>query len=635
MIQLKNLALRRGLKELLQDTTLTLNPGNKAGLVGANGVGKSSLFALLMGELQSDAGSIEIPPNWVIAHVAQETPALAQTALDFVLDGDRELRTLETRLQAAEQADDGLEIGHLHEAIAHIDGYSAQSRAARLLNGLGFSNQQQSSPVKSFSGGWRMRLNLAQALMCRSDLLLLDEPTNHLDLETVLWLEDWLKSYPGTLVIISHDRDFLDSVCSHIVEQANQTLTLYTGNYSQFEGMRAERLSRQQSDYDKQQRQIAHLESFITRFKAKATKARQAQSRVKALEKLERIAPAHVHSPFDFSFAAPDNLPNPLMVLDHASAGYGQTTILSQVSLSVEAGSRIGLLGVNGAGKSTLVKILAGELQPLSGNLVASSNLRIGYFAQHQLESLRLDESPLWHMQKRAPDTREQILRSFLGGFNFHGDDVNAKIGPMSGGEKARLALALIVWDKPNLLLLDEPTNHLDLDMRHALTMALQDFAGALVVVSHDRALLESTTDTFWLVANGSVQPFDGDLEDYRQWRISQSADSSKPTSTESGNANRKDQKRADAQQRQRLAQLRKPLQQRLNKLEKQLETLGEEKSRIETFLASPDAYEAGQRTQLAEQVKRQGELSAQHEALEEEWLELQEELESLENSEG
>jgi ATP-binding cassette subfamily F protein 3 len=635
MIQLKNLALRRGLKDLLQDSTLTLNPGNKVGLVGANGVGKSSLFALLMGQLQSDAGSVDIPPNWVIAHVAQETPALEQSALDFVLDGDRELRTLAARLQQAELADDGLAIGHLHEAIAHIDGYSAQSRAARLLNGLGFSSQQQANPVKSFSGGWRMRLNLAQALMCRSDLLLLDEPTNHLDLETVLWLEDWLKSYPGTLVIISHDRDFLDAVCSHIVELANQTMTLYTGNYSQFESMRAERLSRQQSDYDKQQRQIAHLESFITRFKAKATKARQAQSRVKALEKLERIAPAHVHSPFDFQFATPDSLPNPLMVLDQASAGYGQTTILSHVSLSVEAGSRIGLLGVNGAGKSTLVKILAGELPPLSGSLVASSSLKIGYFAQHQLESLRLDESPLWHMQKRAPEAREQVLRSFLGGFNFHGDDVNAKIGPMSGGEKARLALALIVWDKPNLLLLDEPTNHLDLDMRHALTMALQDFAGALVVVSHDRSLLESTTDTFWLVANGGVQPFDGDLEDYRQWRITQIADNGKPASGETASGNRKEQKRNDAQQRQRLAQLRKPLQQRLNKLEQQLETLGTEKRTIEDFLASSEAYEPEQRTLLATQIKRQGELAAQFNALEEEWLEVQEQLEAVENSEG
>lgn len=636
MIQLKNLALRRGLKDLLKDTSLTLNPGYKVGLVGANGVGKSTLFALLMGGLQSDAGSAEIPPTWVIAHVAQETPALEQSALDFVLDGDRELRSLEARLNQAEIDNDGIAIGHLHEEMAHIEGYSAASRAARLLNGLGFATEQQTRPVASFSGGWRMRLNLAQALMCRSDLLLLDEPTNHLDLETVLWLEDWLKSYAGTLLIISHDRDFLDSICSHIVEMANQTMTLYTGNYSQFECMRAERLSRQQSDFEKQQRQINHLESFITRFKAKASKARQAQSRVKALEKLERIAPAHVQSPFDFCFSTPDNLPNPLLVLDQASAGYGQTTILSQVSLSVEAGSRIGLLGVNGAGKSTLVKMLAGELAPMYGEAIASPNLKIGYFAQHQLETLRLDESPLWHMQKRAPYVREQILRSFLGGFNFRGDDVNAPVGPMSGGEKARLALALIVWDKPNLLLLDEPTNHLDLDMRHALTMALQDFAGALVVVSHDRALLESTTDTFWLVANGGVQAFDGDLEDYRLWRLSQLSDATKPSSGDAQNSgNRKEQKRADAQNRQRLAQLRKPLQQRLSKLEKQLETLAEETRQIETFLAAPNAYDDENRLRLAESVKRQGELTTKHTELEDEWLELQDQLEALQKDEG
>ena len=546
-------------------------------------------------------------------HVAQETPAQEQTALDFVLDGDRELRTLEAKLAQAEHDNDGLAIGRLHDDMAHIEGYSAPSRAARLLNGLGFASEQQSRPVSSFSGGWRMRLNLAQALMCRSDLLLLDEPTNHLDLETVLWLEDWLKGYSGTLVVISHDRDFLDSVCSHIVEMANQTMTLYTGNYSQFEGMRAERISRQQSDYDKQQRQISHLESFITRFKAKATKARQAQSRVKALEKLERIAPAHIDSPFDFSFSTPDNLPNPLLLLDQASVGYGSTTILSNVSLSVEAGSRIGLLGVNGAGKSTLVKMLAGELAPQHGEFLASPNLKIGYFAQHQLESLRLEESPLWHMQNRAPLEREQVLRSFLGGFNFRGDEVNAPVGPMSGGEKARLALALIVWDKPNLLLLDEPTNHLDLDMRHALTMALQDFAGALVVVSHDRALLESTTDTFWLVANGGVQTFDGDLEDYRLWRLGQLAEANKPSSGDAQSTNRKEQKRAEAQNRQRLAQLRKPLQQRLTKLERELETLAQEIHQIETFLASSKAYEEGERVHLAANIKRQGEITALH----------------------
>ena len=629
MIQIKHLALRRGLKELLNDATLTLNPGYKAGLTGANGVGKSSLFALLRGELHADAGGAEIPPHWVIAHVAQETPALAQSALDFVLDGDSELRALEARLAAAEAAGDGMAQGHLHDALAHIDAYSAPARAARLLGGLGFDTDEHARPVSSFSGGWRMRLNLAQALMCRSDLLLLDEPTNHLDLETVLWLEEWLKSYPGTLLVISHDRDFLDAICSHIVEMAQQDLTLYTGNYSQFEVMRAERMTRQQADFDKQQLQIAHLENFIRRFKAKASKARQAQSRVKALEKLERIAPAHVHSPFDFHFATPDSLPNPLLRLDEVAAGYNGRAILSGVALSVEAGSRIGLLGVNGAGKSTLVKVLAGELAPLSGQCIASPTIRIGYFAQHQLEHLRLDESPLWHLQKKAPQAREQELRSFLGGFNFRGDMVNDPVGPMSGGEKARLALALIVWDRPNLLLLDEPTNHLDLEMRHALTMALQDFPGALLVVSHDRALLESTTDSFWLVAGGTVRPFDGDLEDYRQWRLAQLAEDVRPAGGDAS-VNRKEQKRLEAEERQRLSRERKPLQQRLAKLERELEALGAEKSELDAFLASTEAYADSNRERLTVSVKRQGELSAQLEQVEEDWLAVQEALEAL-----
>ena len=631
MIKLKNLSLRRGLKELLKDANLTLNPGYKVGLIGANGVGKSTLFALLMGQLHADAGSAELPAQWEIAHVAQETPALQQSALDFVLDGDHGLRALEAQLALAEQSGDGNAIGHLHGELAHIDGYSAPARAARLLDGLGFATEKQNLPVASFSGGWRMRLNLAHALMCRSDLLLLDEPTNHLDLETVLWLEDWLKGYSGTLLMISHDRDFLDSICSHIVEVANQSTTLYTGNYTQFEGMRAERLSRQQTDYDKQQRQIAHLESFITRFKAKASKATQAQSRVKALEKLERITPAHVQSPFDFSFAAPDSLPNPLLRLDHATAGYGNTTILSQLSLSVEAGARIGLLGVNGAGKSTLVKILAGEMPPLSGECIASPKLKIGYFAQHQLEILRVDESPLWHLQKRAPNAREQELRSFLGGFNFRGDDVNSKVGPMSGGEIARLALALIVWERPNLLLLDEPTNHLDLEMRHALTMALQDFVGALLVVSHDRALLEATTDSFWLVADGTVHPFEGDLEGYRQWRLDKLSDNSKPSSSsDASSTSRKEQKRAAAQNRQRTSQLSKPVQQRITKLDREMEALNQEKSELDSFMGTPDAYAEENRARLAEGIKRQGEIGAKLAELEEQWLELNEQLEAL-----
>ncbi|MBX9346355.1 ATP-binding cassette domain-containing protein [Chromobacterium vaccinii] len=630
MIQLKNLSLRRGLKELLIGANLTLNPGYKAGLTGANGVGKSSLFAMLLGELHADGGDMLLPPNWTVAHVAQETPALERSALDYVLDGDKELRALEAQLAIAEDKHDGNAIGHLHGELAHIDAYSAPSRAGKLLTGLGFDEAGQQRPVASFSGGWRMRLNLAQALMCRSDLLLLDEPTNHLDLETVLWLEDWLKAYPGTLLVISHDRDFLDAICSHTVEVANQTLTLYTGNYSQFEVMRAEKLARQQGEYEKQQRQIAHLESFITRFKAKASKARQAQSRVKALEKLERIAPAHSASPFDFHFDSPEHLPNPLLKLDKADAGYGDKTILSGISLSVEAGARIGLLGVNGAGKSTLVKLLSGDLAPQAGERINAQMLKIGYFAQHTLETLRPDESPLQHMQRLAPTTRELELRSFLGGFNFRGDAATDPVGPMSGGEKARLALAMIVWQKPNLLLLDEPTNHLDLEMRHALTLALQDFTGALIVVSHDRSLLESTTDVFWLVSGGKVQPFDGDLEDYRQWRLAQLAENGKPSEGDAQGVNRKEQKRQEAEARQQLAKQRKPLQSRLSKLEQEMDKLSQEKSQLETFLSSSDAYDDANKQKLADSVRRQGEVAGRLEVVEEEWMEVQEQLETL-----
>lgn len=634
MIQLKNLNLRRGLKELLLGANLTLNPGYKTGLTGANGAGKSSLFALLMSELHADSGDALLPPHWTIAHVAQETPALERSALDYVLDGDHELRQLEQELQDAEEHHDGNAIGHLHGELARIDAYAAPARAGKLLTGLGFDVDAQQRSVASFSGGWRMRLNLAQALMCRSDLLLLDEPTNHLDLETVLWLEDWLQGYPGTLLMISHDRDFLDSVCDHIVEVANQDLTLYTGNYSQFEVMRAEKMARQQGEYEKQQRQIAHLESFVNRFKAKASKARQAQSRVKALEKLERIAPAHVASPFDFHFDSPDNLPNPLLKLEQADVGYGSATILSGLNLSVEAGARIGLLGVNGAGKSTLVKLLSGDLAPLRGEIVNAQTLKIGYFAQHTLETLREDETPLQHMQRLAPTTRELELRSFLGGFNFRGDAATDPVGPMSGGEKARLALAMIVWQKPNLLLLDEPTNHLDLEMRHALTMALQDFSGALIVVSHDRSLLEATTDIFWLVSHGKVQPFDGDLEDYRQWRLTLLADAGKPSSGDAQGLNRKEQKRQEAEARQRLSQLRKPLQNKLNKLEKELDQLSAAKAELDGFMASADAYGDANRQRLADAVRRQGEVATRLAEVEEAWLEAQAELEALEQAE-
>jgi len=520
MIRLENLTLQRGPLRLLEDAELTLHPGQKVGLIGANGAGKSSLFALLRGELTPDAGNCLLPADWRIAHMRQEVETLERLAVDYVLDGDERLRQVQAQLAAAELAHDGSALARLHAELDSADGYSADARARKLLAGLGFSHAQMSLPVGDFSGGWRMRLNLAQALMCPSDLLLLDEPTNHLDLDAIIWLEGWLKSYPGTLLLISHDRDFLDAVVDQVAHLEQQRINLYRGGYSAFERARAERLAQQQQAYDKQQAQRAHMEKFIARFKAQATKARQAQSRIKALERLEELAPAHVDSPFDFSFREADKISSPLLDLSEGRLGYGERAVLEKVKLQLAPGARIGLLGPNGAGKSTLIKTLAGELQPLSGRLQRGENLVVGYFAQHQLDSLDDRASPLLHLQRLAPTEREQTLRDFLGGFDFRGPRCDEPVVNFSGGEKARLALALIAWDKPNLLLLDEPTNHLDLEMRLALTMALQDFAGAVLVVSHDRHLLKSTTDEFLLVADGRVQAFDGDLEDYARWLI-------------------------------------------------------------------------------------------------------------------
>ncbi|HWX13143.1 MAG TPA: ATP-binding cassette domain-containing protein, partial [Trinickia sp.] len=529
MIRFNQFSLARGVKPLFDATTFTLNPGEKAGLVGANGAGKSTLFAVLRGELHSDAGDFSLPPSWRVAHVAQETPAAERTALEYTLDGDAALRDIEARMAAAEAAHDGEALAHEHAAFADADGYTAPARAEALLLGLGFTLAQTREPVASFSGGWRMRLNLAQALMCRSDLLLLDEPTNHLDLDAIVWLEDWLHRYAGTLIVISHDREFLDSVCNVTLHLEHRQIKRYGGNYSQFEILRAQQLALQQSAYEKQQKTVAHLQSFIDRFKAKATKARQAQSRMKALEKMELIAPAHAASPFTFEFRAPDAAPNPMLVMEEVRCGYRagdgiEIPILDGVSLSVQNGQRIGLLGANGQGKSTLVKTLAGTLAPIAGSMRQGRGLAIGYFAQHQLETLRPDDSPLAHLARIAPDAREQELRDYLGGFNFSGDMASAPIAPFSGGEKARLALALIIWQKPNLLLLDEPTNHLDLETRHALTMALAQFEGTLILVSHDRHLLRASTDQFMLVANHRLQPFDGDLDDYRDWLLQHAA---------------------------------------------------------------------------------------------------------------
>ncbi|KAA0077479.1 ATP-binding cassette domain-containing protein [Trinickia soli] len=652
MIRFNQFTLARGVKPLFDATSFALNPGEKAGLVGANGAGKSTLFSVLRGELHADGGDVFLPPSWRIAHVAQETPAVEKTALEYALDGDEALREIEARIAQAEAAHDGEALANAHAAFADADGYTAPARAEALLLGLGFTLAQTRERVASFSGGWRMRLNLAQALMCRSDLLLLDEPTNHLDLDAIVWLEDWLGRYAGTLVVISHDREFLDSVCNVTLHLENRQVKRYGGNYSQFEILRAQQLALQQNAYEKQQKAIAHLQSFIDRFKAKATKARQAQSRVKALEKMERIAPAHAASPFTFEFRTPDAAPNPMLVMEDVRCGYRsndgvEIPILEGVTLSVQNGQRIGLLGANGQGKSTLVKTLAGTLDPLAGTMREGRGLVIGYFAQHQLETLRPDDSPLAHLSRIAPDTREQELRDFLGGFNFSGDMASSPIGPFSGGEKARLALALIIWQKPNLLLLDEPTNHLDLETRHALTMALAQFEGTLILVSHDRHLLRASTDQFMLVAKHRLQPFDGDLDDYRDWLLQHAAETraaakaaSQAASAATGDdardgeaqaaGNRKDQRRQEAEVRQKLSQLKRPLQTRIAKLEKEMDALNAEKAALDAFVADTASYEPAMKAKLTDALKRQAEVATRLETLEAEWLDAQEELEQI-----
>ena len=629
MIEIKNLTLQRGLKVLLDQAALSLAPGRRVGLIGKNGSGKSSLFALLKGEITADKGDVSIPKHWKTAAVAQETPALDISALDYVLQGDGELQLFQTALHEAEAKNDGMKQAEYHAKLEEIDAYSAPARAAKLLSGLGFSQEEHGRPVKSFSGGWRMRLNLAQALMCRADLLLLDEPTNHLDLETVLWLENHLSGLPCTQIIISHDRDFLNATTTQTVELSDQKLTLYGGNYDFYQAERARRLAQQQAAYLKQQAQIKHLQSFIDRFKAKATKAVQAQSRMKALDKLERIAPAHFDSGFSFEFDSPAHLPNPLLQLDKADLGYGGEPVLHGIDLSLESGARYGLLGVNGSGKSTFIKTLAGELNVLSGRIVRSDKLNIGYFAQHQLDTLRPDQSPLWHIQKLSPDVREQEIRNFLGSFNFIGDAALQKTEPFSGGEKARLALAMIVWQKPNLLLLDEPTNHLDLDMRHALTLALQSFQGALIVVSHDRSLLEATTDSFLLIEQGRLKTFDGDLEDYRRYRLAQENAAAAPAAS-SQSQNRKDAKRVEAQIRQEKARLGKPLQQKIDQAEKEIAALSEIQTACEAFLAQEDAYSDANKTKLQQTLAQLAETKVKLEKQEENWLAWQEELEQI-----
>jgi ATP-binding cassette subfamily F protein 3 len=627
MLQLTELSLRRGPRLLLSGVSLTVCPGQKVGLVGANGCGKSSLFALFLGELHADAGEVSIPKDWELAHVAQQTPQGDRPAIEFVLDGDRELRAVQAALAAADAAGDGLRHGELAGRLEAIDGYGAESRAARLLHGLGFAPGEERRPVSSYSGGWRMRLALARTLMCRSDLLLLDEPTNHLDLDAVIWLEGWLKAYRGTLLLISHDRDFLDAVVSHTLHLDQQRLTLYTGNYSAFERQRAERLAQQQAAYERQQREVAHIHRFVERFRAKATKARQAQSRIKALERMELIAPAHVDSPFRFGFEPPSRLPHPLLRLEGIQAGYGGNPILDGVALSLAPGDRIGLLGANGAGKSTLVKILAGELNPSAGHLETAQDLQVGYFAQHQLDQLRPGESPLWHLQRADPEATEQALRDYLGGFGFDSDRALGPVAPLSGGEKARLVLALLIRQRPNLLLLDEPTNHLDLEMRHALAEALQGFEGAMILVSHDRHLLRVTVDTLLLVDSGAVRPFDGELDDYPAWLAARDPDAPPTGSSDRQGNQRKQQRREKADQRKALA----PLRGRLKALEKDLERLGRRRQELALDLADTGLYAPESKPRLLALLEEQRQVGAALGETEGEWLTLGEELERLE----
>ena len=632
MIQLSNITLRHGPEPLLEEASATVYPGHKVGLIGANGSGKTSLFNLLLGQLSVDGGEVSIPADWTVAYMAQEITALERPAIEYVIDGDERLRSAEREVEQSEASGDGEAIGEAHTLLADVGGYTARARAGSLLSGLGFAADSHENAVGSFSGGWRIRLSLARALMSPSDLLLLDEPTNHLDMETVVWLEDWLKRYDGTLILISHDRDFIDAVVESVIHIEHRKLNSYAGGYSNFERQRAEQLANQQATFEKQQRQIAHMQKFVDRFRAKATKAKAAQSRIKAIERMEQVAPAHADSPFDFAFPEPPRAANPLVALRQVRLGYGNTVVLDHVSLSLSPGDRIGLLGLNGAGKSTLVRALAGELEPLDGSITCARGLKVGYFAQHQIEQLDGEASPLLHLQRLSPETQEQKLRDFLGGFDFRGDMATDQVGKFSGGEKARLVLAMLVWQGPNLLLLDEPTNHLDLEMRHALTFALQGFEGAVITVSHDRHLLNNTVEDYWLVAHGAATPFKGDLDDYRRWLTEQNrgsnqsvADHSAPKK-HSANA-RLEQRRVQANHRARI----KPLQNRVDKLSRQLETASSALSEVEGLLADPTLYEEDSGQRLQDLLERQKTLKSETEQLEMEWLTAAEELESAE----
>ncbi|MFM2341045.1 MAG: hypothetical protein RLZZ592_698 [Pseudomonadota bacterium] len=665
MITLRNVTLRRGVKVVLEGATVTLNPGEKASLIGRNGAGKSSLFALLTERLQADQGDVEIPPGWRIGEVAQHMPETGQPASDFVLDGDLPLVAAREQLAAAEASGDGHAMADAHVALENAGAFDARARAQALLLGLGFRGEQLDAPVDSFSGGWRMRLQLARALMCPSDLLLLDEPTNHLDLDALVWLENWLKRYPGTLLVISHDREFLDAITTVTLHLEDAQLTRYGGNYSTFEMMRAERMEQQQAAFAKQQDKIAHLQRFIDRFKAQATKAKQAQSRVKALARMEKLAPVLTASDFDFSFREPVSLPNPMLTMRELRCGYplpagesdpqaqpgdesGAKVIVRHVNRTVLAGQRIGILGANGQGKSTLVKTIAHALAPQGGTLIEGKGLAIGYFAQQELDLLSEDDTPLQRMIRLArevsPNAREQELRNFLGQFRFTGDMVNQSVGTLSGGERARLVMATIVWQRPNLLLLDEPTNHLDLTTREALSIALNEFEGTVMLVSHDRALLREVCDEFWLVTGGQVQPFDGDLDDYQKWLLEQSREiarrareedraaqelaraASQPAAAAPAAPSSRDERKAQAAARMKLAELAKPLKKRQQQAEQALETAQAEHAALLEAMGRADLSPAAR----AEQGRRLKELDERIEALEMEWLEIGEQIEAL-----
>lgn len=632
MITLNEISLQRGAKILLEQASLRIYPGHKIGVIGANGSGKSSLFKLLLNELQVDAGDCLIPSDWRIAHMAQETGASARSARDYVIDGDKSLRAVEAAI-AENGGDDGEALAKLYAQFEELGGYTAEQKAGKLLDGLGFLISDYDRPVSDFSGGWRIRLNLAQALMSPSDLLLLDEPTNHLDLDTTVWLESWLQNYQGTLLIISHDRDFLDNVVSEVVNYEAKKLISYTGNYSAFEKQKAQRLAQQQQAFEKQQERRAEIENFVRRFRAKATKAKQAQSRLKELQRMEDIAPAHVDSPFHFSIPCSDKVSVPLLSLSQVDLGYGDNALLKNINLTIDADTRLGLLGANGAGKSTLIKSLAGDLAPLVGGRTEGEHLAIGYFNQHQLEVLDMDASCALHIQRISPKAREQEIRNFLGSFGFIGDRALEPIQHFSGGEKARLALAIIAWQKPNLLLLDEPTNHLDLEVRHALTVALQQFAGAVIVISHDRHLLKNSVDEFLLVHDGKVEPFDGSLGDYQRWLAE--AKKAKPDSANAPSQRGSDNDKVDKkEQRQKAAAKReqlKPLTQKLKKLEREIEKLQTKLADIEEKLADTSLYEGNESADLLQELlKDQAKYRGDIETQEEQWLEVSEALEEL-----